>query len=169
MGARINQTPVSNVRTNTRVDAGRQSANDSFGSRVKTGVSATAQAVATGAAVAAPALPGGAIVSAAVNGLESMASSASSGQRSTRAMTSGAYGVGGSGSTAAATTGSTASVPTSDTYAAGMNLLEAQASSNMQFITLQNQMQQESQRFTTISNVMKTRFDTSKNAINNIR
>lgn len=46
---------------------------------------------------------------------------------------------------------------------------ETAMSFNLQYLTLQSQMQSENRKFTTLSNVMKTRHDTAKNAINNIR
>ncbi|MGI5861526.1 MAG: hypothetical protein ACOX6T_05650 [Myxococcales bacterium] len=160
--SRINQTPV---RLNTKLTAERQTPKTDFGSRVRDGVSMTAQAVATGAAVAAPMVPGGAIISAAVSGVENMAASTSG---AVRAASSGAYGVGGApGSSGNA--GGTAAIPGGSTYEQGMALLEAQQASNMRFLALQNQMQGENQQFTTLSNVMKVRHDTAKNSIQNIR
>jgi hypothetical protein len=44
-----------------------------------------------------------------------------------------------------------------------------QESFNQQYMTLQSQMQRESRQFTAISNIMKTKHDTAKNAIANIR
>jgi hypothetical protein len=41
--------------------------------------------------------------------------------------------------------------------------------SNMQMLALQQQIQDESQRFTTISNVMRAKYDTAKAAVSNIR
>ena len=41
--------------------------------------------------------------------------------------------------------------------------------SNMQMLALQQQIQEESQRFTTVSNVMRARYDTAKAAVSNIR
>jgi hypothetical protein len=41
--------------------------------------------------------------------------------------------------------------------------------SNLQFLALQTQMQNENRQFTAISNIMKTRHDTVKNSISNIR
>ena len=43
------------------------------------------------------------------------------------------------------------------------------ASFNLQYLQLQNKMQDESRRFTLLSNIMKTKHDTAKNAINNVR
>lgn len=48
-------------------------------------------------------------------------------------------------------------------------LQEMEQSFNLQYLMLQQEMQQESQQFTTVSNVMKTKHDTAKDAINNIR
>jgi hypothetical protein len=42
-------------------------------------------------------------------------------------------------------------------------------SSNMQLLALQQQIQDESQRFSTVSNVMRAKFDTAKAAVQNIR
>jgi hypothetical protein len=44
-----------------------------------------------------------------------------------------------------------------------------QQSFNQQYMTLQNQMQRESRQYTAISNIMKTKHDTAKNAIANVR
>jgi hypothetical protein len=46
---------------------------------------------------------------------------------------------------------------------------EATMSFNMQFLRLQSSMQHESRTFTMISNIMKTKHDTVKNSISNIR
>jgi hypothetical protein len=41
--------------------------------------------------------------------------------------------------------------------------------SNGQLLALQQQIQQESQQFTTVSNVMRAKHDTAKAAVSNIR
>jgi predicted nuclease with TOPRIM domain len=46
---------------------------------------------------------------------------------------------------------------------------EMQQSFNMQYLQLQNQMQHENRSFTMLSNIMKTKHDTVKNSISNIR
>ncbi|MCS6798482.1 MAG: hypothetical protein NZ898_08125 [Myxococcota bacterium] len=43
------------------------------------------------------------------------------------------------------------------------------ADESMRLLALQQRIQSENQRFTTLSNVMKARHETAKNAINNIR
>jgi hypothetical protein len=40
---------------------------------------------------------------------------------------------------------------------------------NMQLLSLQDQVQQDSQRFSTLSNVMRAKHDTAKAAVSNIR
>ncbi len=40
---------------------------------------------------------------------------------------------------------------------------------NLEYLALQESMQSENRRFTTMSNLMKARHDTSKSAISNIR
>ena len=40
---------------------------------------------------------------------------------------------------------------------------------NLQFLQLQQKMQADNRQFTLISNIMKTKHDTAKNAINNVR
>ena len=49
------------------------------------------------------------------------------------------------------------------------NMEEMSQSFNLQYLQLQQQMQDENRRFTLLSNVMKTKHDTAKNAIGNIR
>lgn len=46
---------------------------------------------------------------------------------------------------------------------------ETQMSFNLQYLQLQSQMQQEDRSYSLISNIMKTKHDTVKNSISNIR
>ena len=46
---------------------------------------------------------------------------------------------------------------------------EMNMSFNLQYLQFQNQMQSENRQFTVVSNIMKTKHDTAKNSINNIR
>jgi hypothetical protein len=48
-------------------------------------------------------------------------------------------------------------------------LEEMNQSFNMQYLGLPQQMQHESRRFSLVSNIMKTKHDTAKNSINNMR
>jgi predicted secreted Zn-dependent protease len=48
------------------------------------------------------------------------------------------------------------------------NLQETQMSFNLQYLQLQNNMQNENRQFNMVSNIMKTKHDTVKNSISNI-
>jgi hypothetical protein len=56
-----------------------------------------------------------------------------------------------------------------DLLQATKNLQETQMSFNLQYLQLQNSMQNENRQFTMVSNIMKTKHDTVKNSISNIR
>lgn len=80
---------------------------------------------------------------------------------------SGSYG----GSTAAgASSGASGS---SDAFANMMNatrqMAEFQASFNLQYLQLQEKIQQDTRQFNLVSNIMKTKHDAAKNALNNVR
>ena len=53
--------------------------------------------------------------------------------------------------------------------AAGKQVQASQMSFNMQYLQLQTQMQNENRSYTAVSNIMKTKHDTVKNSINNVR
>lgn len=46
---------------------------------------------------------------------------------------------------------------------------DLQMSFNLQYVALQSRLQQESRSFTMVSNIMKTKHDTAKNSISNVR
>ena len=52
---------------------------------------------------------------------------------------------------------------------ATQNMQETQMGFNLQYLQLQNSMQNENRQFTMVSNIMKTKQDTVKNSISNIR
>lgn len=54
-------------------------------------------------------------------------------------------------------------------YDAMKQLQDESREMNMFFLQLQQKMQQENRRFTTLSNLLKSRHDTARSAINNIR
>jgi hypothetical protein len=53
--------------------------------------------------------------------------------------------------------------------AATRRMREMEMSFSLQYLQLQSQMQNENRAYTAISNIMKTRHDTVKNSISNIR
>ena len=116
----------------------------------------------TGAEVATHVV-GGPVLAAAVHDARLGATSALAG--------TGPAGIGpptaaGSGIAAAAAAGATAGNP----EMASMEALMQQGQlSNVQLLALQQQIQQESQQFSTVSNVMRAKHDTAKAAVSNIR
>lgn len=54
-------------------------------------------------------------------------------------------------------------------FKAIQEMQKMQESFNVQFLALQNGMQKEHRQYTMVSNIMKTKHDTAKAAINNIR
>lgn len=52
---------------------------------------------------------------------------------------------------------------------AKINGPQPQMSFNQQYLQLQNQMQNENRQYSAVSNIMKTKHDTVKNTIRNIR
>jgi len=52
---------------------------------------------------------------------------------------------------------------------ATQQMQETQMSFNLQYLQLQNQMQNENRQYTAVSNILKTKHDTLKNSIRNIR
>ena len=54
-------------------------------------------------------------------------------------------------------------------FKATEEMQEMSQSFNLQYLSLQQNMQDENRRFTLVSNIMKTKHDTAKNAINNVR
>ena len=51
---------------------------------------------------------------------------------------------------------------------ATQQMQETQMSFNLQYLQLQNSMQNENRQFTMVSNIMKTKHDTAKNTISNV-
>ncbi len=49
------------------------------------------------------------------------------------------------------------------------HMQETQMSFNLQYLQLQNSMQNDNRQYTAVSNIMKTKHDTVKNSISNIR
>lgn len=170
----VNRIDPSPVRLSTKITEARQTPNDSFGSRIQNGAAATANVVASGAQVAGGFIGGGPIISAAVSGVSSMAGAASSGQSAVVGGGVGGSFAAGPGTTATVpSTGTSTSVPTiaaggTDAASQMGSVLQQQAAMNIQYLGLQNQMQQENQTFSTLSNVLKVRHDTAKNSIGNI-
>ncbi len=99
---------------------------------------------------AARQLPGGEIVAAAIHGTVTTTTHPSTGPGTVSAAAQSGAAAGTSGAT-------------------GYETLLGSSDESMQLIELQQQIQEENRRYSTLSNVLKARHETAKNAIGNIR
>lgn len=165
---KIGTTPTIRMHTQETSNV-RKTVDTSFGAKLKQGLSATANAVGGAASMAAANIPGGTVVSAALAGAKNAVGSNSS------ALTA-AAGSNPSPVAAAGSSGNPVAQNIPGSGSSGLNsqmsqtkqMMEMQASFNLQFLRLQANMQHESRSFQTVSNVMKNRTDTAKNSIRNI-
>jgi hypothetical protein len=184
-------------RMSTNLSVARQTEDRGFGARVQAGVNTAAGAVASGVGLATGMFSGGGIVSAAVSSMTLTAQGAT-GTVSTP-YTASLPGVGGGGGGGTVGTGGgvpsvnttvggpgTVGLPgvgtgggTGSPNFLGGNTgtpgsefngeLAGLFQEQKNLLKLQAAMQQESQKYTAVSNVMKSRHETAKNAIGNIR
>jgi hypothetical protein len=174
---------VKNQHTGLRVQIDqsrvRQTPRTDFGSVMATGVKKATNVAMSAGAIAAPFVPGGAILSAAITGVGTLKSAAGSmsaagGSNATTLIgSSGAPISGGAtsamGSSGTGAIGSTGGATSSDPMVAQRQMMEMSQQFNMQYLMLQQEMQSDNRRFSTLSNVMKTKHDTAKNSISNMR
>jgi len=176
------------LRVSVGLSVQRQTPKTDFGSVLGKGVSKATDVVLQAGQLAAPYLPGGAIVSAAVSGLGSVKSSltGSSSASTAPALAPNSNVLGGS----SISTNGTGSAPVSNTGGDAFSAIEQNAAAgdsssqlmmatkqmqemnqsfNLQYLQLQQKMQADNRQFTLMSNIMKTKHDTAKNAINNVR
>lgn len=116
------------------------------------------------------------------SGLSSGSSSVAGGYGSTGAMTlpgsrpglttslsSGTTGATGFSSTGSVGTASTGTDAFDQMMSATQQMAEFNASFNLQYLQLQEKIQVDTRQFNLISNIMKTKHDAAKNALNNVR
>ncbi len=165
------------IQLNTSNTTVRQSPRNDFGTHMRTGIQVGTGATASAIGVAAPYVPAAAIASAAVSG----AGNAMTGGGG-MATGGAAYGTSGSqfaGAGDIPTSGPGLGSNTGGAPQEGFSqqklldqtkcMQEMMASFNLQYLQLQEKMQAENRSFSTISNVMKTKHDTAKASINNVR
>ena len=158
----------------------RQTPKTSFGDVLGKGISKTADTVMNAGQIAAPFIPGGAVLSAAITGLGSLksgqaASAAAPNASSLSLPGSGASGVAsGSGAAVGGSMGAVQNMAaqgdsSATLFNATRELQEMNQQFNLQYLNLQQNMQQENRKFSALSNVMKTKHDTAKSMIQNVR
>ena len=162
----------------------RQSPRTDFGTQVRNGISAGAGTAGAAIGVAAPFVPGAAVLSAAMSGTAgSLGSGGAVGGGAAYGGGSGMSGgagvdipvggpglgtpIGGGAGAGGAAGGSGNNQQDLLNQTKGMQ--EMMQSFNLQYLQLQEKMQAENRSFTTVSNVMKTKHDTAKSSISNVR
>lgn len=163
----------SSLNLNSGSTSVRQSPRTDFGTQMRNGIAGGAAAVGGAVGVAAPFVPGAAVVSAAVTGAgQSMAGgggmAGAAGAGGNGFVTSGDIPMTGPGLNSNTGTKSSGNAQ-QDLMNQTKDMQEMMASFNLQYLQLQEKMQQENRSFSTISNVMKTKHDTAKSSINNVR
>jgi len=128
-------------------------------------MNAGSQAIVNGAEAAVSHLPGGSILAAAMRpapgtGLPGVSGLSATGPTGTAAAVPG---LGGAGVAGAGASSGAAGDPTME------QMMSQDADQNLYYLQLQEQMSQESRSYSAVSNVLKARHDTMKNAIGNIR
>ncbi|MFT3707165.1 MAG: hypothetical protein QM817_05795 [Archangium sp.] len=178
----INGTNLSQMpnRISMNVTTPKQTQGSTFGEKVASGLHSAGSVLSQGAQLVGGALPGGQVMSAALSSVSALAGGGSGAAAASYAATGV---VGFSGGAGGSTVGGT-QVTLGAGSSGGPNLLAgagtngagqyntdiAQMSAqNAQMMQVQMAMQRENTMFTSISNVLKTKHDTAKNAIGNIR
>ncbi|MCL2013101.1 MAG: hypothetical protein FWG75_09985 [Cystobacterineae bacterium] len=176
---RINSGSTLPLSTNFSV--GKQTPNLEFGNRIQAGLNTATSVVGSGLGIAGNTFGGGpAILSAAVSSAMTLTRSPSAVNTTYAGLSAGALSTTGSGGqlpnlSGAPSGGSAGGLNASGT---GTNALEtnpansnfqAQHEKNLELLGIQSKLQQENLVFSSLSNAMKTRHDTAKNSISNLR
>ncbi|WNG24963.1 hypothetical protein F0U62_13815 [Cystobacter fuscus] len=182
-------------RMSTNLTTARVTPDTSFAARVQSGVGTAANAVAGGVGVVANMVPGGSVVSAAVSSLTTFGNSSGSGSApyygaalgsgATSLNTTvgagggvaaggGAGGLAGIGNPVANISIGAGNQVTVPTGGSGVGTefnseMSSMFTEQKKLLGMQVAMQRENQVFSTISNVLKTRHDSAKNSIGNIK
>lgn len=188
---RIDSTPA---RLSTNLTIERQTPKRDFGDRMKAGLETAGGVLANGANVVGGLVPGGAILSAAVSSVSQLGGHSTPGSVGAAYSATGVVNIGGGSNGGVNTTvagggggtnpvvsgvgttvggapnalGSTGGASGGAVGQMNADLINAQAD-NAKLLQVQMSLQRENQVFTSVSNVLKTRHDTVKNSIGNIR
>ena len=164
------------IQLNSSSTTPRTSARTDFGTQMRNGIAAGGGAAAQAIGVAAPFVPGAAVVSAAVSGAAGAAGGGGGGSGGNFGGVAGAGSAGSDnipigGSLLNSSGGAQQSSGSSqqDLLNQTQNMQELAQSFNLQYLQLQEKMQSENRSFSTVSNVMKTKHDTAKSSISNVR
>lgn len=162
-------------RISVNVTTGRQTQGLTFGEKVSQGLQTAGSAIASGASLVGGVLPGVGLVSAAVSSVGQLtnmpgSTAAAGGYAATGVVAAN----GGANGPPIIATGNGLPTVTGGTGSPGQvgvmnNELAAMTSENSQLLQVQIALQRENQTFTSVSNALKTKHDTVKNTISNVR
>jgi|APLak6261666879_1056058.scaffolds.fasta_scaffold01778_4 hypothetical protein len=166
-------------RISMNVTVAKQTQGATFGEKVNAGLHAAGSALSQGASLLGASLPGGAVISAAVSSVSTMAGGSGGGAAAASYAATGVVGFSGgaNGATAGGTTVVGAGAAGGPNYTAGAGTnpgayntdIASMSAQNAQMLQVQMAMQRENTMFSSISNVLKTKHDTAKNSVSNIR
>ncbi len=165
-------------RISMNVTVGKQTQGATFGEKVNAGLHQAGSLIGQGASLLGGAIPGGQVLSAAVSSVSTLAGGSGGGAAAASYAATGVVGFSGP------TTAGGGSVQIGGGSAGGPNLtagagtngmgqyntdIASMSSQNSQMLQVQMAMQRENTMFSSISNVLKTKHDTAKNSVGNIR
>jgi hypothetical protein len=168
-------------RISMNVTIGKQSQGATFGEKVSQGLHAAGSALASGASLLGGVIPGAGVISAAVNSAAQFSNMPGGTASAAGYAATGVVNVGGGLSTTVGNTGGSVisgggtgavnfqSGATNNTIGMANNEISSMAADNAKLLQTQIAMQRENQVFSSISNVLKTKHDTVKNTISNVR
>lgn len=169
-------------RISMNVSVGQQSQGSTFGERLNAGLQQAGSVVANGASLVGGVVPGAGIISAAVSSVTNLstvmpgAASASASYAATGVMPLSSGGMSTTvGATGGTVMGGTTTGPNLTAGSAHNNVgmmnneISNITAENSKLLQTQIALQRENQVFTSVSNVLKTKHDTVKNSISNIR
>lgn len=150
-----------------------------FGESMASGLQTAGNLVGQGASLVGGAMPGFGVVSAAVSSVSTMAGGAGSPAAQASYAATGVVGLTSGGMTPTGTSGLTLGSATgganllaggnANIAGSATNSIADMSAQNAQMLNVQIAMQRENTMFSSISNVLKTKHDTAKNSVGNIR
>jgi hypothetical protein len=155
-----------------RTSSIRQTPKSDFGAVLQRGLSRTGSVISQVAATAGYQIPGGAVVGAAIHEAGQVSdigqAGASSGASGTMAL-GGSGLAGGNGITDAVAKRAQGGDASSQLMMATQQMQEMNQTFNLGYLQLQQSVQNESRKFTVVSNVMKTKHDITRNTLSNLK
>lgn len=181
MSMKINADQMSQMpsRLSMTTTMQKQTQGKTFGESMAGGLQAAGNLVGQGASLVGSVMPGAGVISAAVGSVSALANSGGGAAAASYAATGVLSVGGGAGASAMGTPGVTLGGSSagpnllaggnSNVGGAATSSIADMSAQNAQMLNVQIAMQRENTMFSSISNVLKTKHDTAKNSVGNIR